>query len=51
MEISGPGDVIQVGGKGESAVENDTQALDLRGGWTSKWKGYGAYLRWSSFLQ
>ena len=32
IEIGRPSDVIDVGGKGEGAVEDDTQTLDLRGG-------------------
>ena len=32
VEVSGPGDVIDVRLKGECAVEDDTQTLNLRGG-------------------
>ena len=32
VKVSGPGDVIDVRLKGECAVEDDTQTLNLRGG-------------------
>ena len=47
MEKSGPGDVFDVGCKGEGVVEDDAEAFDLGGEWDREivnddvWDGVG----------
>lgn len=44
LEVSGAGDVIDLGREGESAVRDDTQNLNLRGGkYGGVVEGYNIY--------
>lgn len=36
VEVGGPGDVIDMGLEREGGVEDDTQTLDLKGGWNQR---------------